>query len=60
MASQWLVAARAGLGRVCKRLHPEQDHADVDNGKIVLTTLFIACGDAAGLFEAVDQSLDIP
>ena len=49
----------AGLGRVCKRLYPEQDHADVDHGKIVVGALFIAGGDAPGLLEAVDQALDL-
>src|SRR3954470_14901708 len=48
-----------GLRRVCKRLHPEQDHADVDHGKIVLAALFIPGGDAPGLFEAVDQPLHL-
>src|SRR3954451_6673984 len=50
---------KCGLGRVCKRLHPEQDHADVDHGKVVLATLFIPGGDAPGLLEAVDQPLDL-
>src|SRR4051794_31227612 len=30
------------LGHVCKRLEPEQDHADVDHGEIVLATLFVS------------------
>ena len=46
------------LGRVCKRLQPEQDHADVDNGEIVVATLLIASSDAPGLLAAVDQPLD--
>src|SRR4051812_12767355 len=46
------------LGRVCKRLQPEQDHADVDHGEIVVATLLIAGGNAPGLLEAVDQPLD--
>src|SRR6195952_4387352 len=49
---------RAVLGCVCKRLHPEQDHADVDHGEIVVATLLIASSDAPRLFEAVDQPLD--
>src|SRR3978361_713844 len=47
----------ARLSRVCKRLHPEQDHADVDHGEIVLATLLIAGGNAPGLLEAPDQPL---
>src|SRR4051795_12726815 len=47
-----------GLGRVCKRLQPEQDHADVDHGEIVVATLLIPRSDAPGLLEAVDQPLD--
>ena len=47
-----------GLGRVCKRLQPEQDHADVDHGEIVVATLLIASSDAPGLLAAVDQPLD--
>src|SRR3954454_15755595 len=50
---------RHGLGRVSKRLQPEQDHADVDHGEIVLATLLIAGGNAPGLLEAVDQPLDL-
>src|SRR4051794_24907771 len=46
------------LGRVCKRLQPEQDHADVDHGEIVVATLLIPRSDAPGLLEAVDQPLD--
>src|SRR6195952_4141933 len=49
---------RAVLGCVCKRLHPEQDHADVDHGEIVVATLLIASSDAPRLFEAVDQPLN--
>src|SRR5690242_17014512 len=47
-----------GLGRVCKRLQPEQDHADVDHSEVVVATLLIAGGDAPCLLEAVDQPLD--
>src|SRR3954464_596246 len=47
------------LGRVCKRLQPEQDHADVDHGEIVLATLLVAGGNAPGLLEAVDQPLHL-
>src|SRR3954463_2781169 len=46
------------LGRVCKRLQPEQDHADVDHGEIVLATLLIAGGNAPGLLEPIDQPLN--
>jgi hypothetical protein len=46
------------LGRVCKRLEPEQDHADVDHGETVVGTLFIPGGDALGLLEAVDRVPD--
>src|SRR4051795_983540 len=46
------------LGRVCKRLQPEQDHADVDHGEIVVATLLIPHSDAPCLLEAVDQPLD--
>src|SRR4051795_6500589 len=53
------LAVPAPLGRVCKRLHPEQDHADVDHGEVVVAALFIAGGDAPGLFEAVDEPLDL-
>src|SRR5438309_3507063 len=48
---------RHGLGRVCKRLQPEQDHADVDHGEIVVATLLIPRSDTPGLLEAVDQPL---
>src|SRR4051795_432594 len=42
------------LGLICKRLHPKQDHADLDHGQIVVATLFITSGDAPCLLEAVD------
>jgi hypothetical protein len=44
------------LSRVCKRLQPEQDHADVDHGEILLAMLFISNGDAPGLLETADQT----
>src|SRR4051812_40307683 len=50
---------RDNLGRVCKRLEPEQDHADVDHGEIVVGTLFIPGGDALGLLEAIDRVPDL-
>src|SRR3954453_20790062 len=46
------------LGRVCKRLQPEQDHADVDHGEIVVATLLIPRTDAPGLLESLHHPLD--
>jgi len=45
------------LGRVCKGLQPEHDGADMEHSKVVLDAFLVSGGDAAKLFEAVDQAL---
>jgi len=46
-----------GLGRGLKSC-PEQDSDELNGGKEVGGVLFEACGDAAGMFELVEEALD--
>jgi hypothetical protein len=50
-------SAKVVLGRVCKVLQPEHDSADVEHREVVSGALFVAGGDAAELFQAVEQML---
>ena len=45
------------LGRLCKVSEPEGDGGNVEHGKVVLGALFVSCGDAAELLEAIEQAL---
>jgi hypothetical protein len=37
---------------------PEQDHADVDHGQVVDAAFLVACRNAPGLLQAIDQTFD--
>ena len=38
--------------------HPNEDASDEDHGTIASQGLFVTCGDAAELFDAVEEALD--
>jgi hypothetical protein len=46
-------------GRVCKRLQPEQDHAEVEHNEGIDSPPFAARGDAPGPLGTVDQAAGI-
>src|SRR6185437_9187333 len=55
MSDEW--APPQDLGRGLKSC-PEQDSDELNGGKEVGGVLFEACGDAAGMFELVEEALD--